>query len=298
MTLTGSTRFEVDGDIVTDTETGLVWPVLAQVAETGLSWPEAFDFIRTMNEQKQFGFSDWRLPNRRELYSLVDHARKEPALPEGHPFRKVWSGKCWTSTSSARDRAYAWWVQFSGGRMFFARKTDDCVVWPVRGRSEKIFATGQQTCHGADGGSLECAGSGQDGELRLGRAWPEPRFEVVGDGVLDHLSGLVWARDTDLAGGMVDHGAAQAAVERLASETGEGWRLPGIMELESLTDCECADPALPEGHPFTSVREEYWSATDSGYDPEWSFCLYLHKGAVGVGFKARAEFHVWPVRPA
>lgn len=296
--MSGSTRFSVDGDTVTDSETGLVWPRLAQVAETGLSWAEAFDFIRGMNERRAFGFSDWRLPNRRELYSLIDHGQREPALPDGHPFEHVWSGKVWSSTSSARDRAYAWWVQFSGGRMFFGRKADDCVVWPVRGESTALFATGQRTCHGWDGEEIPCAGSGQDGELRYGRAWPEPRFEDLGDGVLDRLSGLVWARDTDLTGGMTDFATALQAVARLAGESGKGWRLPGIRELESLTDCEHADPALPSGHPFTSVREEYWSSTDSGFDPEWAFCLYLHKGAVGVGFKVRPEFHVWPVRPA
>ena len=295
--MTGA-RFTVKGDVVEDGLTGLVWSKLAQPAEFGLSWPEAFEFVAAMNREARFGFADWRLPNRRELYSLIDHAEREPALPGGHPFERVWAGKCWTSTTSARDHAYAWWVQFSGGRMFFGRKADDAVVWPVRGRSEVLIATGQTACWAADGGLVDCAGSGQDGELRLGRAWPEPRFRDGNGEVEDRLTGLVWRRNTDLAGGMTDFETAGRVVAELAGRTGQAWRLPAIMELESLTDCSRADPALPTGHPFENVREAYWSATDSGYDPTWSFCLYLHKGAVGVGFKPRPEFHVWAVRSA
>ncbi|WP_207260483.1 DUF1566 domain-containing protein [Desulfovibrio sp. Huiquan2017] len=294
----GLIRFTVRGEVVEDAATGLVWSRLAQPAETGLSWPEAFDFIADMNRGNRFGFSDWRLPNRRELYSLVDQAAREPALPPGHPFQHVWAGKCWTSTTSARDHAYAWWVQFSGGRMFFGRKEDDAVVWPVRGASGVLWATGQTGCFDVNGNPLECAGTGQDGDLRLGRPWPEPRFLVREAEVEDRMTGLVWRKRTDLTGGMVDREVAERAVSALAGETGLAWRLPAIMELESLTDCSRADPALPEGHPFEAVREAYWSATDSGYDPSWSFCYYLHKGAVGVGFKARAEFHAWAVRSA
>jgi hypothetical protein len=291
-------RFTVRGDVVEDNLTGLTWPRPAQLFETGLSWPEAFLAVEAMNREKRFGFADWRLPNRRELYSLVDHGEREPALPSGHPFKHVWAGKCWTATTSARDHAYAWWVQFSGGRMFFGNKADDAVVWPVRGESGTLWATGQTGCFAVDGAPLDCAGTGQDGALRMGRPWPEPRFSARGGEVEDRMTGLVWRRGTDLAGGMVDRKAAGRAVETLARETGLAWRLPAIMELESLTDCSRADPALPSDHPFEDVREAYWSATDSGYDPAWSFCYYLHKGAVGVGFKASAEFHVWAVRPA
>jgi hypothetical protein len=293
---TQQNRFTVRGEVVEDHSTGLTWPLLAQPAETGLSWPEAFQFIEGMNREKRFGFSDWRLPNRRELYSLVDHGEREPALPLGHPFEHVWAGKCWTATTSARDHAYAWWVQFSGGRMFFGNKADDAVVWPVRGESKVLWATGQTGCFGMDGSPVDCGGSGQDGAMRTGRPWPVPRFQENGGEVEDRMTGLVWRGSTDLTGGMVDREAAGRAVEELAKETGQAWRLPDIMELESLTDCSRADPALPGGHPFTDVREAYWSATDSGFDPTWSFCYYLHKGAVGVGFKTSAEFHVWAVR--
>ena len=34
-------------------------------------------------------FNDWRLPNVKELQSLLDYGHDYPALPPGHPFIKV-----------------------------------------------------------------------------------------------------------------------------------------------------------------------------------------------------------------
>jgi len=37
---------------------------------------------------------------------------------------------------------------------------------------------------------ISCAGSGQDGEIRSGVQWPEPRFEEAGSMVVDRLTNL------------------------------------------------------------------------------------------------------------
>ena len=65
---------------------------LNNIAEFPLAWQEAFDYIATMNHDNVFGSSDWRLPNRRELRSLMSHQTRKPALPEEHPFVNVFSG--------------------------------------------------------------------------------------------------------------------------------------------------------------------------------------------------------------
>jgi len=36
--------------------------------------------------------------------------------------------------------------------------------------------TGQITCYDTEGTIISCEGTGQDGDLQMGIAWPEPRF--------------------------------------------------------------------------------------------------------------------------
>lgn len=69
-----------DGKIVTDTATGLVWdrcgwgqtgPTCEDDITIFPNWADAMQVARLANERHWKGFHDWRLPNRRELESLV-----------------------------------------------------------------------------------------------------------------------------------------------------------------------------------------------------------------------------------
>jgi hypothetical protein len=286
-------RFTAGERLVIDRLTGLAWPRDAATVPFPLAWPEALAAVAELNAATRLGRNDWRLPNRRELRSLVDHAAARPCLPPGHPFANVFQGWCWASTTSALAPAYAWRVHLAGGRMFYGRKDEPGLVWPVAGESARLAATGQEACFDPSGTKIPCIGTGQDGELRAGVPWPEPRFVVQGPAVLDRLTGLAWSRDADPLGTPHSWEDARRAVAALDDG---GWRLPDINELESLVDASAHSPALPPGHPFVNVREAYWSATLSGYEPGWAFCLYLHKGAVGVGHLPGPEFAAWPVR--
>lgn len=286
-------RFETREETILDRLTGLIWLRNANLAEFPGNWREALDFVDAMNRETTFGFSDWRLPNRRELRSLMSHQTLKPALPSGHPFKNVVSGWYWTSTSAAINPAYAWHVHTEGARMFFGSKAQFCLIWPVRGKGSGVLsATGQQHCFDTSGMNITCAGSGQDGELRFGTVWPIPRFETEDDVVHDRLTGLRWHGHADLTGMPVTWSEALSTVARLDGR----WRLPNINELESLVDCGRHSPALPEGHPFRNLQEGYWSSTTSIFEPDWAWALYLAKGAVGVGQKRGPHFFVWPVR--
>lgn len=311
-------RFEVygpDGALVRDLATGLTWPREAPT-EFPLPWAEALALATAWNAEGRYGAHDWRLPNRRELFSLVSFATRTPALPERHPFAQFTPNWHWSATTSAINPAYAWYVHFAGGRMFYGHKNQDCLVRLVRGSSLlRLAATGQRRCFDAAGREIPCPGTGQDGELRQGVPWPEPRFEIQnskgrnehGDLVLDRLTGLTWTRQAGSPGAGsekmmgTDWPEALAAVRALNAATGdtdEPWRLPSILELESLTDVSRASPALPAGHPFLLPGENdvYWSSTSSAYEPDWAMALYLNKGAVGVGHKTRGDlFLTWAV---
>lgn len=288
-------RFELRGDTAQDRLTGLVWSCDASPAVYPLSWREALDFVGELNRRAAFGFSDWRLPNRHELRSLLSHQTRRPALVEGHPFRNVFSGWYWSSTSAAISPAHAWYMDLDGGRMFYGGKDQSFMLWPVRGISTVLAFTGQRQCYDETGRTIACDGSGQDGEFRSGVSWPEPRFEVWGEAVLDRLTGLAWQRNTDLAGPVLWSDALAQIADLNRTVNRQQWRLPNINELESLVDAGTSGPALPPGHPFTAVRDVYWSSTTSLYEPDWAWALYLDKGAVGVGQKRQARFHVWVI---
>jgi hypothetical protein len=291
-------RFKRQEETVLDRLTGLVWTENANLAEFPVTWQEALNFVHHMNQEEAFGYADWRLPNRRELRSLISFQTKRPALPEGHVFKNVVLSWYWTSTTASINRAYAWYIHMEGGRMFYGGKAESFLFWPVRRRGyDRLPRTGQMQCFDSGGTSMPCKGSGQDGEYQAGRVWPRQRFESVGDGVVDRLTGLCWSKNADLTDKPVTWEHAFKATKDLrgSSHGVRPWRLPNINELESLVDASMHSPALPAQHPFKNLREAYWSSTTSMFEPDWAWALYLAKGAVGVGQKKGPHFHVWAV---
>ena len=74
----------------------------------------------------------WRLPNVRELASLLDYGQSDRALPDGHPFVNVDSWY-WSSSSRTDVPALAWYVSFFNGEIHEDGKAGGLAVWPVRG---------------------------------------------------------------------------------------------------------------------------------------------------------------------
>lgn len=134
-------RFLDHGDgTVTDTFTGLMWTKNANLPGGSKNWQEALDYVAEMNMETHvnFGYTDWRLPNVRELHSLIDFGEHEPALTSGHPFINVqpeWITYFWSSTPFAHDsyRGQAWRVCLTFGVVHIDPKTSTWYVWPVRG---------------------------------------------------------------------------------------------------------------------------------------------------------------------
>jgi hypothetical protein len=86
--------------------------------------------------------TDWRLPNVRELQSLVHYGFFDLALPntvgtekwsQGDPFTGVQPWFYWSSTTRAGLTTRAWSVDMISGEVSFDFKTDIYNVWPVRG---------------------------------------------------------------------------------------------------------------------------------------------------------------------
>ena len=246
-------RFLPDKDTVVDNLTGLIWTRNANPSEFPLMWEEALAYVKQMNHEQKFEHADWRLPNRKELFSLVSHLQINPALPADHPFTNIFSGYYWTSTTCVRLPRQAWYVHLGGGRVFKGMKHGSYMVWPVRGGANGLKAiprSGQDTCYSGAGKVIPCLDSGQDGALQIGRRWPKPRFVEYQQTVLDKLTGFVWTKLADLAFKTVDWKLALDTIKRMNDERAFGdsdWRLPNIRELESLINAGSHSPALRPG---------------------------------------------------
>ncbi|MBV8471741.1 MAG: DUF1566 domain-containing protein [Burkholderiaceae bacterium] len=122
----------------------------------------------------------------------------------------------------------------------------------------------------AASGQASSYASGDDGSLHKGAAWPAQRFADNQDGTItDRLTGLVWLKNAGCLAPDVWANAV-AMVQQLASGAcglSDGsmagqWRLPNVVELESLVDVSASSPALTVGHPFSKVSAGlYWTST-------------------------------------
>ena len=146
-----------------------------------------------------------------------------------------------------------------------------------------------------------------DGELKKGVPWPNPRFKDNGDGtVMDNLTGLIWLKNANCFGrktwmdallecaGLVGDGSSCG----LSDNSSEGdWRLPNVIELQSLIDYGNVSPALQSGHPFTNVNTQhgYWTSTSYSHNADAAWYVGMCNGYTFFGYKDE-ETYVWPVR--
>ncbi len=78
------------------------------------------------------GFTDWRLPTRRELLSIVHLGARNPSIDTAH-FPNTVSITYWNSDLYAPDPAYAWYVDFGNGDAYATGLDGTFYVRLVRG---------------------------------------------------------------------------------------------------------------------------------------------------------------------
>lgn len=136
-----SPRFKDNNDgTVVDSLTGLMWLKDHQCYFAWNGWADAVDFAQNLstgqcglNDDSHSG--DWRLPNIKELLSLIDYGRYGPALPEGHPFGSFVASSYWTSTTrsaEAGESGEAWAVYPYNASVISFPTNLSGGVWPVR----------------------------------------------------------------------------------------------------------------------------------------------------------------------
>jgi hypothetical protein len=175
----GQNDFVSNGDgTITDLATGLMWSQddsgsisssegTAYTSHGGaMNWEEALAYVQELNEQNYLGYSDWYLPNAKELQSIIDYDRSPDATNSAaiDPIFNVTSitneegqldwGFYWTGTThvSARGGQSAVYIAFGRGLGY------------TNGRFMDVHGAG---CQRSDpkSGSAEPYGRGPQGDV-------------------------------------------------------------------------------------------------------------------------------------
>jgi hypothetical protein len=77
---------------------------------------DTYNYVRAMNVQKLCGYSDWRLPTREEMETLVDYnnTAKEATIDKTY-FPEAVPSWYWTATENPHSENFAWYVLFRNG---------------------------------------------------------------------------------------------------------------------------------------------------------------------------------------
>ncbi len=119
---------------VTDLRTGLMWTkcgesLVGENCDDGsipmTNWETALD---RAEDHVFAGYDDWRLPNVKELQSLVEYCRSGPAINESvfpwplYNANSLSERVLWTSSPHTQLAGEVWTVDFADGRLLYSSK--------------------------------------------------------------------------------------------------------------------------------------------------------------------------------
>ncbi|MCF7848399.1 MAG: DUF1566 domain-containing protein [Kiritimatiellales bacterium] len=185
-----SPRFTDNGDnTITDNMTGLMWGKSVSSAY----WDTAMQNCENLTLGEH---SDWRMPNVREMRSLFEYGRYEPAIETGLFDNMPAASALWTSTGyPGNGYNYKYGVSSTSGSTYYYTVYNVGTYYshyylPVRSAfvgDVEVPKTGQSSSFSSR--------VSEDGDLQLGADWPNPRFTDHGDGtVTDNLTGIMWLK--------------------------------------------------------------------------------------------------------
>ncbi len=270
-----------DGLTVYDNITGLTWTQSPDLdgdddvdVDDKLTFSEAQTYPATLNAQDFGGYSDWRLPTMKELYSLMNFTGVDP------------SGYNGTDTSGLIPFIDTTIFDFGYGDTDAGERIIDSQFWSSNTYVATVMA-GQTATFGLNlaDGRIKGYPSDTDGPItkqnyvyfvRGNTDYGINDFMDNGDSTItDNATGLMWSQDDSGSG--LNWQEALAWVAQKNSEDYLGyndWRLPNVKELQSILDYSRApdttsSAAIAPLFNVTSITNEagevdypmYWSST-------------------------------------
>lgn len=117
--------------VTVDNRTGLMWVTNPNDASIGgtYSWENAITACEGLTYAT---YSDWRLPNIKELVSIVDLSRQNPSINTTY-FLNTQGSNYWSSTTYMPNTVDAWIMNFASGNIANQYKVNPIYVRCVRG---------------------------------------------------------------------------------------------------------------------------------------------------------------------
>ncbi len=102
----GENNFVDNGDgTISDKATSLMWS--QDDSQEAMNWQEALAYAEEMNSKKYLGHSDWRVPNAKELQSIVDYSRS-PLSTQSPAIDPVFNTSTITDEAGVEDYPFYW----------------------------------------------------------------------------------------------------------------------------------------------------------------------------------------------
>ncbi|MCB0154134.1 MAG: DUF1566 domain-containing protein [Anaerolineae bacterium] len=283
-----SYTLSADGLTVTDNVTGLTWTQSPDLNGDGtinvtdkLTFADAQRYADAeLNPQTYGGYSDWRLPTMKELYSLMDFRGTDPSGP---------------GTSAMTPFIDTNTFDFGYGDEAAGERAIDAQFWSNNLYLGTVF--GNQTCafglNLADG-RIKCYPSETNGPpaklnyiyfVRGNPAYGLNAFSDNGDGtVTDHATGLTWSQDDSGAGMNWAEALAWAQQKNAENYLGHSdWRLPSAKEMQSLLDYDQAPDATNSAaiDPVFNISQITNEAGQVDYPWFWTSTTHLKSNGSG-----------------
>ncbi len=255
-------------DIVTDMNTKLVWQDNNDTHSVTRNKANAKSYCEDLTHA---GTSDWRLPSREELISIVDYTKSYPSIDSSFKF-VVDGGIYLTSTEVAGSKDDAWYVEFRDGKSYYS--ANDSTVYNircVRGSTDPIYSSDYVKSTGSD--------------------YVTDRDDTY----------LLWQDDGNAGQTTKSWNDAIAYCEALNLRdesgvyTGTVWRLPNVNELATIIHDIAGGSATPAimnifKHTATEASDRYWSSTTLESDTSSAWVVGFTYGTHTSSPKSSSNF--------
>jgi hypothetical protein len=236
---------------VRDNVSGLLWEVKTpENASRNFTRSGAFNYASTTNSGGGLcGFSDWRVPDRRELFSIVDNSSRfgafdERFFPNTTPTTVAAATMYWTNEAYHANPTYGWTITFLTGASTEQLASSLQKVRLVRGERFPV-------------GDFRDNGDGTVTDLTNGLTWDKCSWGQAWDSGANSCSAVADATSTNWPDALTAAVTANQASHRGRRD----WRLPNRVELESLLRLNANLPAIDAAMFPNTAAVGYWSST-------------------------------------